>query len=308
MVPVSMAGPQNSYIWRCQNPHGIVLVNDGEKELNILYGTCRSTKLMSERMASTIIECDGSMVIKLYSIGVSKEMVQEEMRLTNMARDWGIRAPQIIELVESDGRWGFSYRKLHGPTYLDLMTEEGCDFEGLGRSLALLHRELYQRSYAGMPSLKDRLRATIAGAAGREDLRTRAMDALSGLPDGDRLCHGDFHPGNVIVTGEGDFVLDWIDASSGHRLADVAKTILLIQVWLPNQLRSMGIEVLPEDIEKLHRSYLAHSLISPDEERTLQRWMFPVAVARLCQSIPGEEDKLMELIEGLSRRSSSLTE
>lgn len=287
--------------------NGIALVKGGERELYSLDGACRTTRLMSERLVSDIIECDDLLVIKLYSSNVSRELVEEEVRLTKLARDCGIRAPLVRELVGDSGRWGFSYEKLNGHTYLDLMTKEGCDFELLGRSMALLHRGIYERAGEGMPPLKDRLQAIIEGATGRDELRSKALDALTRLPEGDRICHGDLHPGNVIVTDDGEYILDWLDASSGHWLADVARTLLLIQVWLPNQLRRMEIEISDEDLERFHHSYREHSVaLGPEDEELLDRWKLPVAVARLCQAIPGEEDALLELIDDIIRGEGRL--
>ena len=77
-----------------------------DRELYNLDGACRTTRLMSERLASDIIECDGLLVIKLYSRSVPRDIVEEEVRLTNLARDCGIRAPRVRELVGDGGRWG----------------------------------------------------------------------------------------------------------------------------------------------------------------------------------------------------------
>jgi len=44
--------------------------------------------------------------------------------------------------------------------------------------------------------------------------------ALRELPDGEALCHGDFHPRNVIVDGDELTIIDWVDASSGPPAAD----------------------------------------------------------------------------------------
>ncbi|WP_308495210.1 hypothetical protein [Micromonospora purpureochromogenes] len=33
---------------------------------------------------------------------------------------------------------------------------------------------------------------------------------LDGLPDGDRLCHDDFHPGNVLLAVDWTAVIDWV--------------------------------------------------------------------------------------------------
>ena len=42
------------------------------------------------------------------------------------------------------------------------------------------------------------------------------------------VCHGDFHPLNVVVNQEHACVLDWTDAGLGPREADVSRTLLLI--------------------------------------------------------------------------------
>ena len=45
-----------------------------------------------------------------------------------------------------------------------------------------------------------------------------------------RLCHGDFHPFNLILSKEEKvkvIVIDWVDASSGDIRADVFRTYLL---------------------------------------------------------------------------------
>ena len=44
------------------------------------------------------------------------------------------------------------------------------------------------------------------------------------------VCHGDFHPLNVVVDGDRASVIDWTDAGLGPREADVARTLLLFQI------------------------------------------------------------------------------
>jgi len=44
------------------------------------------------------------------------------------------------------------------------------------------------------------------------------------------VCHGDFHPLNVVVDGERASVIDWTDAGLGPREADVARTILIFHI------------------------------------------------------------------------------
>src|SRR5262249_59440484 len=73
-----------------------------------------------------------------------------------------------------------------------------------------------------------------ARAAGRDAGRRDAALALPDtLPAGDRLCHGDFHLGNMIGTWAHAEVIDWGDATRGDPLADVARTDLLHRVGEP---------------------------------------------------------------------------
>jgi len=44
------------------------------------------------------------------------------------------------------------------------------------------------------------------------------------------VCHGDFHPMNVIVSGRRGAVIDWTDAGVGDRYGDVARTLLLFEI------------------------------------------------------------------------------
>lgn len=58
-------------------------------------------------------------------------------------------------------------------------------------------------------------------------LRQAILDALSTLPDGDRICHGDFHSGNILLTPDRAVIIDWIDTSHGNPHADVTRTTIL---------------------------------------------------------------------------------
>ena len=64
---------------------------------------------------------------------------------------------------------------------------------GCLRRMAALHRRINGAPGTGLPALKARLAHNI-GRAAREGVRGRLLDGLAAMPEGDRLCHGDFHP------------------------------------------------------------------------------------------------------------------
>jgi thiamine kinase len=127
--------------------------------------------------------------------------------------------------------------------------------------------------------------------------RSQALERLNQLPDGDALCHGDYHPDNVLMTRNGPIIIDWGSASSGHPLADVAQTELLLQVGEPpsSQLHRWLLSSAQTLVRSVYiRRYLR---LRPASARDLAAWRFPIAVARLGEGIVEERDKLLRLIE-----------
>ena len=51
----------------------------------------------------------------------------------------------------------------------------------------------------------------------------------SNLPDGNFICHGDLHPGNIIRTKDGELCLiDFMNVCRGPKEYDVARTYVLL--------------------------------------------------------------------------------
>jgi aminoglycoside phosphotransferase (APT) family kinase protein len=56
---------------------------------------------------------------------------------------------------------------------------------------------------------------------------------LDALPEGDRLCHGDLHPGNMLGAPTTPVVIDSEDASHGDPRGDMVCTAVLMRVGQP---------------------------------------------------------------------------
>jgi aminoglycoside phosphotransferase (APT) family kinase protein len=80
-------------------------------------------------------------------------------------------------------------------------------------------------------NLKVRLADNIA-ATGLLDARRKRhlIDRIARVPDGDRLCHGDFHPLNILGEASRPVIIDWPDASRGDPAADVCRSYLLMKL------------------------------------------------------------------------------
>jgi aminoglycoside phosphotransferase (APT) family kinase protein len=125
---------------------------------------------------------------------------------------------------------------------------------------------------------------------------------LATLSDGDKVCHGDFHPGNVLITEKGAVVIDWMTARSGNPWADVARTSMIISIGAKRAGKQVS-PIIRSLINLYHRAYLKRYLkLLPDTNNELKRWLPVIAAARLDEQIESEHEALINLAqEGLMK-------
>jgi Ser/Thr protein kinase RdoA (MazF antagonist) len=127
-------------------------------------------------------------------------------------------------------------------------------------------------------------------------VKTAALAALSTLPYGGQICHGDFHPGNIMHTPGRAVVIDWIDASRGNPLADMARTTIIVMgAAASSEVPNPALKVI---IRLFHSIYLHHYFqLRPCGEEEFRRWLPVVTAARLRENIPELEYWLLQQAE-----------
>jgi len=80
-----------------------------------------------------------------------------------------------------------------------------------------------------MEPMRERLERQIKSVHKLDESKKKnILQKLDSITFDFRLCHGDFHPFNLILSKEEKVkVIDWVDASSGDIRADVFRTYLL---------------------------------------------------------------------------------
>ena len=159
-----------------------------------------------------------------------------------------------------------------------------------GRLMAEMHAAMHAiQSPSDLPDQRDRLKGAIERAQSLpDDLRRKTLGILETLPDGDRLCHGDFHPDNVLMTPRGPIIIDWMTATRGDPIGDVARTLLLMTVGEPPT--STLIRLLTRLLRGWMRSaYLKRYFeLRPEGRERLDKWRVVAYAARLAEDIKGE--------------------
>jgi Phosphotransferase enzyme family len=213
-------------------------------------------------------------------------------------------APRLLDIVHRDDRTGLVLERFDGSDMLALLQRQPWRVFGLADALATTHLAVHRvAAPSELPDLRRVLAARIHDAVLPPHLRTFATRVLDGLPDGDRLCHGDYHPGNVLVAADRTAVIDWAGATRGVAEADHARTLLLLR-WadpLP------GTPPLSRALIAAGRTLLTHRYAhtyrhgAPPMQQ-VPSWLLVHAAARLSEGIQAEHAMLTGMLDRAQRK------
>jgi Ser/Thr protein kinase RdoA (MazF antagonist) len=239
--------------------------------------------LLGRGFSSDVFAWGEGRVLKMFHRGRSVQKAEQEFQATKAIHDAGLPAPAAFELIEVDGRIGIVFERIEGRSLFEEVQLRPWTLFAAARRTASLHASIHAFNCpAELPSLKSRLKERV-DAAERLSLsdRAAAISRLESLPDGETICHGDFHPANIVCTRRGLVVIDWGAACRGPGLADVACTSRLFDIaglppWAPWYMHWL----LKCSRTLLHRTYLRNYLIArPGSRAELSTWKDLIAVA-----------------------------
>jgi Ser/Thr protein kinase RdoA (MazF antagonist) len=237
-------------------------------------------------------------ILKLFRDWCPPDWVDYEARIARALYAAGVPSPAAGEIVEIDGRRGLIYERLDGISMLQDMNTRPWLLPRYAHQLAELQVQINRQSIPGLPSYKDRLEHDIHHTKHlTEEIREKALSRLAALPEGQNLCHGDYHPGNILLTNRGPVVIDWMTACTGDPCADVARTSLLLTIGpkAAGDLVSPMIKMAVGLYYRLYRKHY-HSLV-PDTQQQVELWLPVIAAARLNEDIDPEREAILELIK-----------
>ena len=242
----------------------------------------------------------GDTVVKLFQRRFPGEEIEREAEICRRVHAAGLPAPKIHDLIAVRRRVGIVMARIDGPTMIEAALSQPLAVNALAQKFADLHADIFTHAMAELPRQSDRLAAQVRAAncfAGPE--RRRFIRQAKSIGATRAICHGDFHPDNVIMTETGPMIVDWGCVALGDPAVDVAQSRLLMDfAALGRRRRSKAIESTAIAIgrKQFTRSYMSRicdrMAIAQGE---IEKWMPLAAAVRLAQGSAAERDALLAL-------------
>jgi Ser/Thr protein kinase RdoA (MazF antagonist) len=258
--------------------------------------------LLGEGREAEVFALDGERVLRLARSADRADALDAEHAALLAAGAAGAPVPRVYERVAVEGRPGLVLERLPDRNLLLEIGARPWRVWPISRSLGTLHARIHAAAAPdSLPGVHERLRERLSSPLVPAPVRSRALAQLEELPAGDRLCHGDFHPGNVLVggaAGDGGMVaIDWTGASRGDPAADVARSFLIIRFGALTPDATRAVTALAHVGRRLlWGGYLrAYSSATRLRWSAVEGWLPVIAAARLAEDIAGERAHLLKL-------------
>ncbi|MNW29168.1 Phosphotransferase enzyme family protein [compost metagenome] len=255
-------------------------------------------EVVGQGRTADIYAIDSSTILKLLREGFPEEDARVEYEISKYVYELGVSTPRPYGLEQHDGRLGIRYRYLAGHTMLRQMLLYPGQVQEYSCQMAVIHAGLHNHDGTGTKrSQKKLLSWQIHNSVYlTADEKRIIQEYLESLPTGTRLCHGDFHPDNIIlpdaeVPGEEYWIIDWMTGMEGNPAGDVARTLLLFMYGtMPDETPAERVKQFNEVRKQLLEIYQQHYILQSGlDAASIDAWLLPIAAARLCEWIPEEE-------------------
>ncbi|MDR0477080.1 MAG: aminoglycoside phosphotransferase family protein [Desulfobulbaceae bacterium] len=213
------------------------------------------------------------------------DMVEKEAKNQQFAHSAGLPVPAVHGVQKlDDGTFAIDMAYISGEPLMRFgMNKE--EMRAVFNTLVKLQNEVHSVSAEGLPRVTERFQERIEHHSLKLDVpaKARLLALLSKLDEGcANLCHGDFHPLNVLFNDEGHWIIDWTDAGAGNPLLDVCRVYLLARCTFSSSVADMYLQC-----------YCREAKVQPEE---VLAWLPIWAALRLAEKTNWRERVLLRQI------------
>ncbi len=204
------------------------------KTIDLKYWTLFSARNTSDNY----YDAEEKLMLKVFKTGGDDIIpeLQREQEISRIVNDLGIRTPEVGDICRTtDGRLCVIYENIKNKKSLSRAISEDLSLmepymELLANTGKLIHgtkctsdaipsyKELFLKNLDEFPQISEEK---------KEDIR----DQFAAFPDDENCLHGDFHPGNFIISNGVVYAIDLSGFTKGNFMYDIAQYNTLGRVF-----------------------------------------------------------------------------
>ncbi|MDQ6595668.1 phosphotransferase family protein [Bacillus salipaludis] len=263
-------------------------------------------KLIGRGNTAEVYEWGENEVIKLFDQRIPESLVDEEYQSNLLIQGLKLPSPLVKGKTEIDGTKAIIYEKVNGNSLTKQLTRNPFAIRDKAKLFSQLHQQIHEKDGASLPKQTAHLTRNIqyTDLLTTEEKHT-ICDFLQELPEGNQVCHGDFHPDNLLVSENQVKVIDWMTATCGNPIGDIARTyIILKHAYLPKNMPAF----VRASLKRVRNRFCTYYLEEYGKQQSLnmeelEKWTIPVMAARLIEGVhPDEKAVLLEETRNLLKK------
>ncbi|MBN8192982.1 aminoglycoside phosphotransferase family protein [Bacillus sp. NTK074B] len=222
-------------------------------------------------------------IYKVFNDSLPAGESMKEAKKQQYARSCGLTVPEIYDVTNIDGKQVIIMEHMKGRPIGDILADNRERTEYYMGMSVDIQMGIHQIKAHSIEPMSEKLHRQIESAPELNHyMKSILLKKLDSMTFEEKLCHGDFHLYNLILSEEKVSIIDWVDSSAGDRRADVYRTYLLYS------------QVSKELADMYMRLYCEKSGLSNEE---VFQWAPIIAAARLSEGVSAEDPKrLLEIV------------
>jgi uncharacterized protein (TIGR02172 family) len=267
-------------------------------------------ELIGSGRTADVFVCENECVLKLYRESIDAGSIANEFNAAVYAYENNLPTPKPVSRVRKDNRYGIVFSKIAGRSLLNILSEKPMRMARIAVQMARLHHRINSVAYPDAVNSQKQNMITAIASSGvlSEDEKNKITAYIDTLPDERFLCHGDFHPDNIMIDDD-VWIIDWMTGTSGSPACDAARCKMILECSdIPDSIPAVMRFLLSLGKKALAAKYVKeYCRISGLHAGEIDKWMLPLYAARLAEDLSGKETaRLLKRIKKEIRKVSRL--
>lgn len=241
-----------------------------------------------------------SKVVKLYYPQFYERLFEVEENIVKNISLAGTPCPTYFGRMVIGNRTGLIFERIHARPSLEIIKKKPWMIHHYSNSLAQIHYKIHQTVSDFLPNQRSKFHAMVDFKKNLLGNRTERLHTyIDTLPEGNSVCHGEFHFKNLLHSNNKKIGIDWTNAYKGCYLGDVAITVLRLQLPLDTKNTSFIISLFYRRFQKIALTTYLKKYQSLDIYKldSLEKWYPIVSVLLLSEGKTKQNKWLLNTID-----------